>query len=62
LHNWEKPPLGFLKCNVDAAISNNVAGMGAGFVLRDGTVLFFVIVFLSKCIKIIFFLFFKNYF
>jgi hypothetical protein len=27
LHNWEKPPLGFLKCNVDAAISNNVAGI-----------------------------------
>ncbi|KAG6763699.1 hypothetical protein POTOM_031135 [Populus tomentosa] len=30
LHNWEKPPLGFLKCNVDAAISNNVAGMAYG--------------------------------
>jgi len=43
LHNWEKPPLGFLKCNVDAAISNNVAGMGAGFVLRDGTVLVFFV-------------------
>jgi hypothetical protein len=51
LHNWEKPPLGFLKCNVDAAISNNVAGMGAGFVLRDGTVLFFVIVFYRNVLK-----------
>ncbi|KAL3612740.1 hypothetical protein D5086_003760 [Populus alba] len=35
LPKWEKPPPGFIKCNIDAAVDNNQEAMGAVFVLHD---------------------------
>ncbi|KAJ6953207.1 hypothetical protein NC652_005034 [Populus alba x Populus x berolinensis] len=32
---WEKPPVGFLKCNIDADILDQGVAMGAGFVIRN---------------------------
>jgi hypothetical protein len=35
LLKWEKPPPGFIKCNIDAAVDNNQEAVGAVFVLHD---------------------------
>jgi ribonuclease HI len=32
---WDKPPVGFLKCNIDADILDQGVAMGAGFVMRN---------------------------
>jgi|UPI0001D45C66 hypothetical protein len=32
---WDKPPVGFLKCNTDVGILDQGAAMGAGFVIRN---------------------------
>lgn len=35
LHKQEKPPVGYPRCNVDAAVLEQSAAMGAGFAIRD---------------------------
>ncbi|KAJ6982758.1 hypothetical protein NC653_025765 [Populus alba x Populus x berolinensis] len=35
VEKWDKPPVGFLKWNTDAAILDQGAAMGAGFVIRN---------------------------
>jgi hypothetical protein len=32
---WDRPPVGFLKCNTGAGILDQGAAMGAGFVIRN---------------------------
>ena len=34
---WSRPPTGFIKCNVDASISEHSCRMGVGSVVRDST-------------------------
>ncbi|KAG6759981.1 hypothetical protein POTOM_036480 [Populus tomentosa] len=40
---WDKPPVGFLKWNTDAAILDQGAAMGAGFAVRNNEGAVFII-------------------